>query len=156
VARVILLDTNLLLLLLVGSTKRDYVSKHKRLKTFDLLDFDILAGIVNKSADIVLTPHVLTETSNLARQIEDPIRSEIALTLRQFTLNGTEKLLPSRVAVERPEFIRLGLTDAMLLEAGFAAGIILTADFGLYDAALRAGIEAENFNHIRELRRDYQ
>ena len=66
--RSIILDTNLLLLLVVGSTDRRYISAHKNL-AFEEEDSDILVGILSQTPSIILTPNTLTETSNLARQI---------------------------------------------------------------------------------------
>ena len=63
-AKVIVLDANLLLLLVVGLTSRAYISKHKRLQGYEELDFDLLICLIG-SANVIVTPNTLTETSNL-------------------------------------------------------------------------------------------
>jgi hypothetical protein len=40
----LILDTNLLVLLVVGMTSRAYISRHKRLRAFLESDFDVLTG----------------------------------------------------------------------------------------------------------------
>src|SRR5580693_521311 len=50
--------------------------------------------------------------------------------------NADERVIESRVAVQRPEYIRLGLTDAVLLELARCCGAtLLTIDLNLYLAA---------------------
>jgi hypothetical protein len=59
------IDSNLLLLLVVGMTEKDYVSKHKRLKEFTLSDYDLLQEQLTVATEIVVTPNTLTETSKV-------------------------------------------------------------------------------------------
>jgi hypothetical protein len=41
------------------------------------------------------------------------------------------------------------MTDAILIVAASNGASIITADFSLYKAALDAGHDAHNFNHLR-------
>jgi hypothetical protein len=58
--------------------------------------------------------------------------------------------------VRRTEYRRLGLADAALLCVADSGATILTDDVDLYLAAVRAGLKAINYNHIREMRPDFQ
>ena len=148
----IILDANLLVLLIVGMASTDYISKHKRLSSYTVDDYDILAGMIS-AADILVTPNTLTEASNLAKQISDPARTKIYELFRglvNFT-STSECFVESRSAVARKEFTRLGLTDAGLLTINREHHILLTADFDLYQTARAVGLNAENFNHYRNL-----
>ena len=58
--------------------------------------------------------------------------------------------MPSSVAAERKEFVRLGLADAALLEIAAKDVTLLTTDFDLYNTALAKGAQALNFNHLRD------
>src|SRR5437667_6470122 len=69
----ILVDSNILLLLLVGNFNRRLISKFKRTQTFDEQDYDILVDLLANFGSIHTTPHVLTEVSNLSRSL--PIRN---------------------------------------------------------------------------------
>ncbi len=64
-ARKLLLDANLTILFAVGATRRDYIGLHKRLRSYDATDFDILQDLIAASAGVVFSPNVLSETSNL-------------------------------------------------------------------------------------------
>ena len=153
----IILDANLLLLFVVGSTSRDYIQKHKRLQSYTDDDFILLMKMLSTASSIIVTPNTLTETSNLAGYIDDPARTKIYEVFRALVEAPEnqecfqECFIESRVAVARTEFVRLGLTDSVLLHIAAEAGTLLTADVGLYLAALYKGLKAENFNHYRNL-----
>jgi len=146
----LIIDTNLLLLLVVGLTDRRLIERHKRLKAFTVEDYDLLCRIVSVAAKILLTPNTLTETSNLLRQIDKPARDQLCNTLRQIIVAGDEEYVASRSAVGGKEFLRLGLTDSVLLDVTGESRSILTVDLELYLAALNRNISAVNFNHLRE------
>jgi hypothetical protein len=93
----VLLDANLLLLLVVGATDRSYIKRHKRLKAYTESDFDALQEIIQTMTGIVVTPNILTEVSNLAKQIAEPARAEIALTFRALVHGLEENYVPSKL-----------------------------------------------------------
>lgn len=150
--RHILLDSNLSILLCVGLTNRSYIGAHKRLSAYTEEDFDLLCEIVNAAETVTFTPNVATEVSNLSRQIANPAKAEIAKKVADFICASIEEYIPSSNAVRREEFIWLGLTDAGLLEAVTPNKNLLTSDHHLHIAACNAGLNATNFNHIREKR----
>lgn len=145
----LLLDANLLVLLIVGGTRRDLIGRHKRLKAFAQEDFDLLQQIIARAVRVIVTPNTLTEASNLMAQIEDPARSEIRETFRRVVVASEEEYVPSCDAVSSVEFLRLGLTDAGLLQLVSGSRSLLTSDLDLYLEALRSGAAAVNFNHVR-------
>jgi hypothetical protein len=148
--KVIVLDANLLLLLAVGLTSRAYISNHKRLQGYEEPDFDLLTGLIG-SAAILVTPNTLTETSNLARQIKEPARTQISRQLRQICTILEEHYVQSSRAAGYKEFLRLGLADAAQLDLAGASHTLLTVDLDLYLAAVGRGLKAENFNHYRAM-----
>lgn len=149
----ILLDTNLLVLFVVGTTSRKYIEKHKRLTEFAVEEYDALLKIISAASSVLVTPNTLTETSNLAAYIGEPARSEVLQVLRAVISSSQETYVPSRTASERTEFLRLGLTDAALIETATEETVILTTDLGLYLAVLAKGASAINFKQSREIPR---
>jgi hypothetical protein len=146
----LVLDTNLLVLLVVGSASLTYLGVHKNVKAYSVTDFRLLQGIVLSSHKIFTTPNILTETSNLARQFGRPARDRITQLLAAMIEPLEEIYIESRVVAQRPEFERLGLTDCAILDALEPTHTLLTADLDLYLAALKQGNQAVNFNHLRE------
>jgi hypothetical protein len=146
----ILIDTNLLVLFIVGTVSREYISKHKRLTQFIPEDYDALLEILNQASSLVVTPNTLTETSNLVAYIYEPARTEIFIIFQHFLNNRREIYIPSATVSARQEFIRLGLADAAMLEALSKDMLLLTTDLDLYLVALSLGFSAVNFNQIRD------
>ncbi|HEY0075965.1 MAG TPA: hypothetical protein VGB77_17830 [Abditibacteriaceae bacterium] len=148
--RRIILDTNLLVLLIVGLTDEKLISKHKRARTFVPEDFLLLQLFLQDYQQIVVTPHILAETSNLAAQIGDPDKSKILQTLGLFISVQEEIQHPSKNAVNSLYFARLGLTDSVILEILPEGLPLLTDDLSLYLQAVSAEHQAYNFNHLRQ------
>ena len=145
--RDVILDTNLLVLFVVGTASPKYIAAHKRLQAYTALDFKLLTGLLVAVSRVIVTPHVLAETSNLVRHANEPGRTYILETFRDLLWNLDENHVPSLRVAARPEFIALGLTDAVLLEAARSGATLITADFDLYRAALAAGLSVVNFTY---------
>lgn len=130
--------------------------KHKRLAQFDAKDFEILKGLIARSAGVIFTPNVLTETSNLLRFVNDPIRSQTSVVLGKIISKSEEVYVESSRAINRDEYVRLGVTDAALLTLAVTGGTLLTVDLDLFLAAGKSGLSAINYNHLRAARPDFQ
>ena len=146
------LDTNLFVLLVVGSECRDLIAKHRRLEDYSAEDYDTLSELLENADRLFVTPNTLTETSNLVRQHREPERS-LLMKRMQFLIHGSQEIVvASAEASSNTKFEELGLTDAALLETVTTDNPLLTVDLDLYLAAIETGEErAVNFNHYRNL-----
>src|SRR4051794_19216626 len=151
-AKSVVLDANLLVLLVAGHTDKSLIERHKNLGAYDADGFDLLVETLAEYSQVVLTPNTLTEASNLLRQIGDPHRSRVTLMLGHLIRGHEERYIVSKDAVAEKTFGGLGLTDAALLVAAREYGSLLSADNGLYLTASREVIEAYNFAHLYEAR----
>lgn len=150
----LVIDANLLLLLVVGNTDPQLIRSHKRLKAYIEEDFDALREMIVSSNGVVVTPNIVTETSNLLDHIGGPARTSLVETLRQMIGDTPEEYVTSRAAASAPEFARIGLSDCAILDLVGEDRLLLTADFDLYQSAnVRRPGAALNFNHLREARR---
>ena len=141
---VVVIDTNLLVLLVVGSASRNYIQKHKRLSDYTPEDFDLLGLILSEFSEIVFLPHILAEVSNIARQIDFPAKRQVQAAFRVLVTTCVEFPVQSISGVQREEFGRVGLTDAVILHflALNANGInptLLTSDTELANLAQSLG-----------------
>lgn len=147
----ILIDANLLLLYLVGSYDISLVGdgKYNRLQKYTIKDYELLLRLKGVFATAVTTPHVLTEVSNLANDLPSSTRSRC---LREFVSTFepiTELHTPSMEAARRQDFHFLGLTDSSL--AQWSSRYLVVTDDARFVAKLNeSGLEALNFNHLRE------
>jgi hypothetical protein len=146
----VILDSNLLVLFIIGRTSPELIERHRRLQAYSVSDFDLLIEFIAPMSQLIVTPNTLTETSNLLKHIAEPARAQIAATFRDFVRTADERYVESARAVDQSEFPRLWLTDAVVLTELHSHKVLLTADLNLYLAALRRGETAVNFNHLRE------
>ncbi|MYB77522.1 MAG: hypothetical protein F4X83_10610 [Chloroflexi bacterium] len=148
----VFIDTNLLLLLVVGSTDKAIIPKHKRLKGYTAEDYDTLLDLLDLFPQVLVTPHTLAETSNLLAQHKDPERARLFGQLRFLIHECEEVAIAGTVASNNSAFPRLGLTDAALLELVAPETPLLTVDWGLFQQAMAIGADAAvNFTDFREL-----
>lgn len=151
----VLLDTNLLLLLLVGAVDRRLVPKFKRTSQFVERDFDLLVRFVAAFERRSVTAHILTETSNLGGQLGEPLRSRFFRVLFGAIEDLDEIAIPS-VEASRSESIapaireRLGLTDSILIVTASAPRLVLTDDETLVGELASRRLDAINFDLIRD------
>jgi len=155
--RFALLDANLLVFLCVRRVAPALIERDKRLQSFDTTDFDLLEDILSEARGIASIPNVVSETSNLARQIGSSFHQPLAQSLQMLVDQAVELFVESRAAARHPLHERLGITDAATLSAlqprnDFA---LLTTDHNLHVAALEEGSRALNFNHVRNRRPDF-
>lgn len=144
--KAVIIDANLLVLLVVGKLDRRLISRHKRTRAYDDNAYEILVRYLKRFGKIIVTPNVLTETSNLLEDGKDPRALGI---LKDFVASLDERFIPSERAVAQPHFERLGLTDAGLLDTWASDSVLLTADLDLYIAATQLQRTAINFTHLR-------
>jgi len=149
----IILDTNLLVLFVVGLSSEKYIKSHKKLGAYTIDDYALLVRILSNSNNVLVTPNTLSEASNLIGYIGEPARSQIYDVFRRFinSPEAKETYVESKSATSHIDFIRLGLADSALLEMSNQTDVLLTADLDLYIAAVSRGLKAENFNHYRNL-----
>ncbi len=146
------IDANLLVLLVVGSVGRDLIAKHRRLREYTREDYETLVDMISRVDRVLVTPNTLTETSNLLAQHGEPERTRFFDRLRVLIQETEEVVVASAQASRNREFLRLGLTDAALLDVATEETPLVTVDLELYLAALAKGEDAAvNFTHLRGL-----
>lgn len=145
----IVIDSSLLVLLTVGLTNPDLIAKHKRTKSYEKEDFYLLTSILSHYDQMVVTPHILTETSNLVSQIGEPSMSLLRKTLLGLFKDQNEEYQPSIDIAKHTSFVRLGLTDCAILNVIQSKLPLITADLDLYLMAVKENENAVNFTHLR-------
>lgn len=130
------LDTNLLVLLAVGSVGREQVGRHRRTRRFSAEDYDRLLRFVEGQDRVFVTPNTLTEASNLLESRGD---ARFLRQLRHLIDTSCEVVIASATAAASPHFVQFGLADTALLEAISSRAPLLTVDLSLFAAGLRKG-----------------
>ena len=142
------IDSNLLVLLVVGLVDRRLVGKHRRTRAFIPENYDRLIVEIG-DLRVFVTPNTLTEASNLLEDSED-IR--FLDQLRNLIERSNEIIVKSSTAAQNSAFTRLGLTDTALLEVISVENPLITVDFDLYLAAAeKEGAPVVNFTYLQNL-----
>lgn len=150
----IILDTNLLLLLLVGLCDKKFLSQHGCTEKYTDIDHEILIKIF-KYFDpiIVITPHILAEFSNLSkRDIKEPrIHYYIATVINSLKNYQEEQVSLERLLSTKVSTIALyGFTDISIIEAAKKIdAVILTDDIGLALYADTSRIPSIKFGAVK-------
>lgn len=148
--RLLLIDTQLLLVAIVAAVDPRHIERIGRTKAYSIEDAVLLEGIASDHDGILVTPHILTEASNLlAREVVDPLLTTIRLRLAALVPTWVETLDKSAEVVTDPLFVRFGLTDAAIARTAASDVTILTDDLPLFDALGRRGYRIINFTHVR-------
>jgi hypothetical protein len=146
----IVLDTNVLLLFVVGSISAALIQIHRRTAAFDHSDFQLLERLVSRFPSIATTPNVLSEVSNLAMQVRQPWKSAVQDRLKTLVPALRESYYRSTSLVELREFEEFGLTDCGILLLARKGRLVITTDLAQYRMLHEAKCAALIFNQIRD------
>lgn len=146
----IVVDSNLLLLLILGSFDENLIGNFKRLAMFTVDDFHVLQQLVSKFRAIRVTPHILTEVSNLANSLPEREKRSWSEYFRRWILDELqEQQIPAVELIKSEAFPHFGITDAALAESSRDM-FIVTVDNRLASYLQRQRLRALNFNHLRK------
>lgn len=143
----VIADTSPLLLLLMGLYNKNAIEDFKRLSKYDSDDYELLLQFVAKRK-ILVTPQVLSEVSNFAKELKNRFSGFIAgnrPTLEKINENYISKdnILASK------EVVKFGFTDtSIILAAEENDALVLTDDFPLCNACKRIGLTAVHMIEI--------
>ena len=142
----VLLDTNLLLLYLVGTcipTKLDW----KRLQAFDLEDFKVLNRKIANHAHVTL-PNVMTEASNHFGSGHQEAFGGASYLLTWYMQKTQEVYVPSTAVVTGRDYVKLGLTDGAIIQRCLMDMVdVWTVDHDLYGILTSRGVLVHNLWH---------
>lgn len=149
--RATLLDTNLLLLLFIGTFDRQRIGKFKRTQHFSQADFELLVAFLKPARKIITTPHILTEVSNLAGQMDSNLLPGFYSLFARLVRQLQEVNRYAADIVTTDIFTRLSLTDAVTAAIGSASIRVLTDDLPLAAALRNRGVTVIQFDHLRNV-----
>jgi hypothetical protein len=150
-ARGVFIDTNLLVLLLVGLVNVGRIRTFKRTQNFTVDDFHLLRKLVEWfGAPLLATPHVLSQVSDLT-DLSGQELVRMRQLFRSLIGNLREHYDVAQELINNPLFERFGLADASIAAACERKILVLTTDLQLHIALGSSGFDALNFTHVRPL-----
>ena len=146
-----LIDTNLLVLYTVSMLGAKEVEKCKRTSEYSAEDVEVLKNLIQQFRFLCTTPHVITEASNLLHSsFNKKQQADVMAYLANYVSVVKEHREPSIQLIAESCYARYGITDTALCSIAKSKKLILiTADLPLYGYAASQGIEAVNFNYLR-------
>lgn len=145
----ILIDSNALVVLIVGLIDPNLLKNHKRTSIYDEEDFRGLLYVLGDLGQVVVLPNVWTEVDNLLNSFSGSYRYSYINTISALIASTTEKYIPAATVTDRYEFHYLGLTDSLLLEEAKNCQLLITSDSKLSDYAIASGIEVYDLVKIK-------
>jgi predicted nucleic acid-binding protein len=147
--RPLVIDANALVVYIVGAAGREHVISHKRTWNYGELGFRIIREAVNQHASLVVTPHSLTEASNLiGGDIQDRWVRQHRQSFTALIKHAIEVFDDARSLSLDNDWLRLGVSDtAQLFATASRNATLLTADQALHAAALRRDLKSINLLH---------
>jgi predicted nucleic acid-binding protein len=151
--RGILIDTNLLVVFLSVSFDPQCVG-NGRAQAYSKSDVELIVSVIERFGKMIVTPHVMAETSNLLRKdFKGKKRDELMRHIYGIFCiesDGFQEHAVDRKTIKPYVFQRLGFTDSAL---AVATGHfpIFTADLNLHIAVGSSGGDSINFWHLKEV-----
>lgn len=143
----VILDTNILLVYLVGCVNPPLIETFKKTSSrYCADDFEILDDLLRNFTKFTTTPNILTEVSNLGGQLNGAAKEHFFEFLSKFIQMTTERYVPSAEISQDRFFIEFGITDRGIFELAKTECLVITDDFRL-SARCTNSI---NFNHLRD------
>ena len=136
----ILIDTNALIVLLVGLIDIRLFETHKRTSIYDEADFQDLLSVIGSVDQLVVLPNIWTEVDNLLNNFRGAYKYQYIEQLTSIIKASSEKYMASTLATVNDHFIDLGLTDTLILEHAKNCKLLVTSDSRLSDFAVAYGI----------------
>ncbi len=139
-AKPVITDTSPLLLLLMGLYDKNAIEEFKRLSKYDSDDYDLLLQFTAKRK-IIVTPQVLSEVSNFAKDLKNKF-SEFIEENKPTLERIDEKYIPKSDILASKEVVKFGFTDtSIILAAKENNELVLTDDFPLFGVCKKIGVD---------------
>lgn len=144
----IVIDSNSLVVLLIGSIDPRLFKNHNRTSIYDEKDYYKLLTVISSFNRLLILPNVWTEVDNLLNDFNKSYKEKYIYNLLRIIKETNEKYLESSSITANSEFYDLGLTDSLILKVSLDNELLITADSKLSDYALANGVKV--FDLVRE------
>lgn len=128
----LVLDANLLILLLVGVFDKNVLRNCQSTKKYCGDDFDLMIKIFQYfESEIIITPHILAEISNLCRRdIKQPRISRFFVTVVDKLKNCKEEYIPLKrlLGIKISTLVSYGFPDMSIIEAAKTMDAVVFTD----------------------------
>lgn len=149
--RGIIIDTNLMLVYIVGMCNPNYVGHFRRTEGYCKEDYDYISSVLSHFSKVIVTPHILAELSNLSPKIRDNKQDKKLAAyfdvFRQVLERTDEEYINKDDILSSTLLPKLGITDLTIVEAAEKYKCLVFTDDGSATGYMRyKGIAVLNLN----------
>lgn len=137
----ILIDTNALIILILGLIDRRLIDTHKRTSIYEEQDYYDLLSVIVEIENLIVLPNVWTEVDNLLNGFNGEQKHQYITKITETIKSTSEQFMSSLIGVNSDSFFDLGLTDSLLLNLAKECDLLITSDSNLSDYAIANGIK---------------
>lgn len=143
-----MVDTNVMLLLTIGTLNPTRLAEFKRTKMYTHSDFLLVSELLSRFRRRLTTPNILTEVDNLSRQLPTREHQDLSNVLKHLIDLFVEIYVPSASVISDPAYFKSGLADSVAITLS-SDHLVLTDDFPLANRLATMGRDVINLNHLR-------
>lgn len=145
----ILIDSNALIVLLLGLIDPKLLKNHKTTSIYDEEDFFDLLHVIGDFNQILVLPNIWTEVDNLLNSFGGNYKYQYTQKITEIIKATSEKYINSQAGSECESFFDLGLTDSLVLEQAKCCKLLITSDSKLSDYAIAYGIKVYDLVKVK-------
>lgn len=145
----LLIDTNLLILLIMGNYDVALIEKNKRTEKYSKEDYLVLRKFSDSFNRIITTPNILTGVSNLSPNFNKDINKKYFDEFSAFIQRAVEKYIKTLNLKTEEYFNPYGVSDSIIINLCKRGYLLITDDLKLFNFINAQKYEVLNFNHIR-------
>jgi len=145
----ILIDSNALIVLLIGLIDPKLFKTHKTTSIYDEEDFRELLHVIGDFNNIIVLPNIWTEVDNLLNNFGGNYKYSYIQKITEIIKNTSEKYIDSKTGTECESFFDIGLTDSLVLEQAKSCKLLITSDSKLSDYAIANDIKVYDLVKVK-------
>jgi rRNA-processing protein FCF1 len=148
----LILDTNLLILFMLGSYSPNDIPSNNYTSSYDKSDFDLLKRILEIQSSICITPQILAELSNQSFKIfyGNKKNKFLEILVNKLTKINEKYIELSELLKETELFYKFGFTDLSIFELAKKGNfVVLTDDHKLHNILEFNKLHSLNFTKLR-------
>ena len=150
----IIIDTNLMLVYIVGMYNPNYVGQFHKTEDYCREDYDYIYSVLSHFSKVIITPHILAELSNLSPKIQDNKQDKKLLeyfnVFKDVLERTSERYIKKDDILNFPLLPKFGITDLAIIEAAKRYNyLVFTNDSSMVGCMRNMDMEVLYLNDIR-------
>lgn len=147
--RMIIIDSNSLIVLVLGLMNPSLIKNHKRTSIYEEEDYFNLLSVIPNFESIIVLPNIWTEVDNLLNNFSGNYREHYVDKILHLVKSTSEKYFETHKIINNDYFLDLGITDTLILECAKDCNLLVSSDSKLSDYTRAFGIKVYDMKAIK-------